>query len=124
MDLVQARFVTDDVDALAAFYARVLRRHVPRSDYYTEVTTAVASVAFSRSRFTEPDARGGGCGLAVPDGVILDFHADDVDTEYERLRSFGLDWVMPPTDQPWGKRSMMFRDPDGHIVNVFAEITA
>jgi uncharacterized glyoxalase superfamily protein PhnB len=28
--------------------------------------------------------------------------------------------VMPPTTQPWGNRSMMFRDPAGHLVNVFS----
>ncbi len=24
-----------------------------------------------------------------------------------------------PTDQPWGNRAMLFRDPDGNIVNFF-----
>ena len=27
---------------------------------------------------------------------------------------------MPPTTQPWGNRSMMFRDPAGNLVNVFS----
>jgi uncharacterized glyoxalase superfamily protein PhnB len=28
--------------------------------------------------------------------------------------------VMPPTTQPWGNRSMMFRDPAGNLVNVLS----
>jgi len=27
---------------------------------------------------------------------------------------------MPPTTQPWGNRSMVFRDPGGNLVNVFS----
>jgi len=27
---------------------------------------------------------------------------------------------MPPTTQPWGNRSMVFRDPVGNLVNVFS----
>jgi hypothetical protein len=28
--------------------------------------------------------------------------------------------VMPPTNMPWGNRSMLLRDPDGTLVNVFS----
>lgn len=122
MDLVQARFVTDDVEALASFYARLVGVAAPLNEYYTEVGTAVAGIAFSRRRFTEADARGADCPQLPPDAAILDFHTDDIDGQYARVSSLGVDWVMPPTDQPWGKRSMMFRDPEGHLVNVFAAI--
>ncbi len=27
-----------------------------------------------------------------------------------------------PTDQPWGNRSMLFRDPDGNLINFYAPI--
>jgi len=47
----------------------------------------------------------------MPTPVILDFLADDVDAEYERIRALGVVWVLPPTTQPWGNRSMIFRDP-------------
>jgi uncharacterized glyoxalase superfamily protein PhnB len=32
----------------------------------------------------------------------------------------GVEWVMPPKTQPWGSRAMIFRDPEGHLVNVFS----
>jgi hypothetical protein len=28
--------------------------------------------------------------------------------------------VLPPTDLPWGNRAMLFRDPDGNLINMFA----
>jgi hypothetical protein len=27
---------------------------------------------------------------------------------------------MPPTTQPWGNRSMIFRDPAGNLINLFS----
>ena len=44
----------------------------------------------------------------------------DVDAEYPRVATLGVEWVMPPTTQPWGNRSMVFRDPAGNLVNVFS----
>jgi uncharacterized glyoxalase superfamily protein PhnB len=43
-----------------------------------------------------------------------------VDAEYPRVAALGVEWVMPPTTQPWGNRSMIFRDPAGNLVNVFS----
>jgi catechol 2,3-dioxygenase-like lactoylglutathione lyase family enzyme len=74
-----------------------------------------ASVGFSRRRFTEcRDGEG---------DVILDFLADDVDAEYPRVATLGVEWVLPPTIQPWGNRSMIFRDPAGNLVNVFSRLS-
>jgi lactoylglutathione lyase len=27
-----------------------------------------------------------------------------------------------PTDQPWGLRTLFFRDPDGNVLEIYAEI--
>ena len=115
MKLVQSRIVTDDVEGLAGFYARLLGVPVALNEYYVEIEAGPASVGFSRRRYTEytePD-RGEG-------EIILDFVVDDVDAEYPRVAALGVDWVLPPTTQPWGNRSMIFRDPAGHLVNVFS----
>lgn len=86
MDLVQCRMVSDDVEGLAEFYARLLGVAAALNEYYVEIQAGPASVGFSRRRFTEHREAG---------GVILD-------------------------SQPWGSRSMMFRDPAGNLVNVFS----
>jgi predicted enzyme related to lactoylglutathione lyase len=128
MELVQARFVTDDVPGLAAFYARLVRAPAVLNDYYVEVQAGPASVGFSRRRFTEcPAGRAGRADLADPAGgprcpgaFILDFQADDADAEYPWIAALGVDWVMRPATQPWGSRSMIFRDPQGSLINVFS----
>jgi uncharacterized glyoxalase superfamily protein PhnB len=55
--------------------------------------------------------------------IIIEFRVADVDTEYERLRPLVKDWVQAPTTMPWGNRSILFRDPDGNLVNLFAPVT-
>jgi len=124
MELVQSRIVTDEVPRLAGFYARLLGAPVALNDYYVEVQAGPASVGFSRRRFTEyrdDDGRDpAGAGRQRRDEVILDFLVDDVDAEYGRITALGVEWVMPPTTQPWGNRSMIFRDPAGNLVNVFS----
>jgi uncharacterized glyoxalase superfamily protein PhnB len=56
--------------------------------------------------------------------VILDFEVEDVDKEYRRLGTLVTEFVLPPTHQPWGNRSMLFRDPDGNLINFFAPVSA
>ncbi len=51
--------------------------------------------------------------------VLLEFAVNDVDAEGQRLETMVTDWAQQPTDQPWGNRSMPFRDPDGNIINFF-----
>ena len=124
MKLVQSRIVTDDVEGLAGFYARLLGVPVTLNEYYVEIEAGPASVGFSKRRFTEyredDSAPGAGRGQPRQDEVILDFLVDDVDAEYPRVAALGVEWVMPPTTQPWGNRSMIFRDPAGNLINVFS----
>ena len=120
MELVQCRMVTDDVEGLAGFYAgllavpadpeRVLRRDRGRAGLGGFLPAEVHRVPGARV----PRRRQG------RDEIILDFLVDDVDAEYPRIAALGVEWVMPPTTQPWGNRSMVFRDPAGNLVNVFS----
>jgi predicted enzyme related to lactoylglutathione lyase len=118
MELLQCRLVTDDVEGLAGFYASLLGVRAELNEYYVEIQAGPASVGFSRRRFTECGEAA--CGAGRRAEIILDFGVDDVDAEYPRIAALGVDWVMPPTTQPWGNRSMIFRDPAGNLVNVFS----
>jgi catechol 2,3-dioxygenase-like lactoylglutathione lyase family enzyme len=55
--------------------------------------------------------------------VIIEFLVDDVDEEFERLKPIVSEWVQQPTTMPWGNRSILFRDPDGNLVNLFTPVT-
>jgi predicted enzyme related to lactoylglutathione lyase len=122
MELVQSRFVTDDVEGLAAFYARLVGTPVALNEYYVEVPAGLMSVGFSRCRFTEcgDDLAARPGGQQPRDEIILDFMAGNVDAEYERISALDVAWVMLPATQPWGNRSMIFRDPAGNLVSVFS----
>ena len=97
MDLVQSRIVTDDVQRLAAFYARLVRTPVVLNDYYVEVPTGAMTVGFSRRRFTEyredQAARPGWPQNRAE--IILDFRAGDVDAEYQRIAGLGVELGRP-----------------------------
>jgi uncharacterized glyoxalase superfamily protein PhnB len=52
--------------------------------------------------------------------LVLDFEVRDVDTHYARLKEYVVDRVQSPKQLPWGNRAMLFRDPDGNLVNIFS----
>jgi len=53
---------------------------------------------------------------------FLEFEVEDVDQDYERLKALNVKVAKPPTTQPWGVRSVWFRDPDGNLVNFYAHV--
>ncbi|ACG71267.1 Glyoxalase/bleomycin resistance protein/dioxygenase [Anaeromyxobacter sp. K] len=40
----------------------------------------------------------------------------------EELRRLEVPIVSPPTDQPWGHRTLFFRDPDGNVLEIYADL--
>ncbi|MFP5354428.1 MAG: VOC family protein [Gemmatimonadota bacterium] len=38
------------------------------------------------------------------------------------LRARGVEVLGAATDQPWGHRTIFFRDPDGNVLEIYAEI--
>lgn len=40
----------------------------------------------------------------------------------EALRAAGIPLVWEPKDHPWGHRTVFFRDPDGNVLEIYAEI--
>ena len=38
------------------------------------------------------------------------------------LEARGVKMVSGPTDHPWGHRTLFFRDPDGNVLEIYAEI--
>jgi hypothetical protein len=46
----------------------------------------------------------------------------EVDACADELARHGVSLVSPPTDQAFGHRTLFFRDPDGNLLEVYAEI--
>lgn len=120
MQLKQTRLVTTDVVRLTRFYERIAAaQRKPGGHNYVELDATCAGLAI-----VGPNAVSAyGSEVVSPAAnrsVILDFEVEDVDAEYERLLSLVNFWVSVPKTQPWGNRAMLFRDPDGNLINVFA----
>jgi lactoylglutathione lyase len=52
-----------------------------------------------------------------PQGEVA-FFVDDVDAEHERLSQSGVTILAPPTERPWGERTLHVADPDGNVVEL------
>lgn len=55
-------------------------------------------------------------------GVAPGFLVDDVDRAVAAMEEAGGEVVKAATDQPWGERTAVIRDPDGHIVVVASRV--
>jgi catechol 2,3-dioxygenase-like lactoylglutathione lyase family enzyme len=116
MKLAQARIVTNDVPSLTRFYQEVTGMAPEGDDVYVEFHAPALTLAIGSQKMIErrsDDAVG-------QRSIILDFEVADVDEERSRLADIVREFVLEPTTQPWGNRSMLFRDPDGNLINVFA----
>jgi catechol 2,3-dioxygenase-like lactoylglutathione lyase family enzyme len=115
--------ITRDVRRLREFYRTVLQAEPEGDDTFAAITSLGAMLAFYTESGMEQMAPGSTQG-AGRGAYTLEFEVQDVDREYEHLTRLGVTIVKPPTTQPWGRRSVWFRDPDGNIVNFNAPVPA
>jgi predicted enzyme related to lactoylglutathione lyase len=120
MRLQQTRLVTTDVPRLTAFYEAVTgAAKGVATDSYVEFANPAEGLAIAGGEAQQVY----GEGVVAPAqnrSAILDFEVTDIDAEYARLKPIVADWVMGPTIMPWGNRVILFRDPDGNLINMFA----
>ena len=122
MDFTSIRMISDDLEPLVSFYEQVTG--VPAvwpAPVFAEVHLPSCTIAFGHTQTAQlfnNSAR-----PADNHTVIIEFLVDDVDKEFERLRTLVSEWVQEPTTMPWGNRSILFRDPDDNLVNLFTPVT-
>jgi len=124
MKLISVRIITADVQRLVTFYEQVTGvRAVWGNELFAEIPTPAGTLAIG----SEQTVQLFGEGSAEPGAnrsMIVEFIVDDVDADYARLRGLLADVVTAPRDMPWGNRALLFRDPDGNLVNLFTPVTA
>jgi catechol 2,3-dioxygenase-like lactoylglutathione lyase family enzyme/predicted SnoaL-like aldol condensation-catalyzing enzyme len=113
--------IAADVPRIRKFYEAVLGMPAEGDDGFCWFQTrGVGMSIFPTARMTEmaPDY------LPPADGNerTFEFEVEDVDQAYARLLELGVTIVKAPTTQPWGIRSVWFRDPAGNIVNFLAPV--
>jgi predicted enzyme related to lactoylglutathione lyase len=123
MKFISTRLITADVKQLVTFYEQVTgATAIWGNEVFAEIPTPIGTLAIGGVRtvalFGEGSAE-----PAANRSAILEFIVDDVDAEYARLRDHLTDVVGEPATMPWGNRSLLFRDPDGNLVNLFTPVT-
>ena len=123
MDFVSIRIITGDIERLVEFYEKATGLQAAWStEDFAELKTRSATLAIGSTR-TVPLFAPGSSHPADNHSVIIEFLVDDVDRIHQNLTAFVTDFVNEPTTMPWGNRSLLFRDPDGNLVNFFTPVT-
>ena len=122
MKFVGICLITKNVPALADFYTKVLGVEHEGDDNHVELNTEGANMTIfsveGMESFAPHSMQAAGYG-----SFTIGFEINDVDAAYDRLKTLGVDFIKLPTTHPWGSRSFWFRDPDGNIVNFFADLS-
>jgi len=123
MDFVSIRIITEDVAGLVDFYERVTGERATRyTPDFAELKVGPATMAIAGTG-TVPLFAPGSAVPSANHSVIIEFLVDDVDAVHRDLIDVLQDVVQEPTTMPWGNRSLLFRDPDGNLVNLFTPVT-
>jgi catechol 2,3-dioxygenase-like lactoylglutathione lyase family enzyme len=110
-----------DMPAMRCFYEDILCFPLLRelSPGWIEYRVGGNTLALARPSRTAADvpAPGGSASLQLAFKVS----APEVDQCADELVRRGVDVLSPPTDQAFGHRTLFFRDPDGNLLEVFAD---
>ncbi|WP_415327005.1 VOC family protein [Chryseobacterium sp. MMS23-Vi53] len=125
MNIVSVRIITANIDRLVKFYEEITAiQAIQYTPDFAELQTSTATIAIGSTRTLQLF---GGDHVAKPaenKSVIIEFLVNDVDQEFERLKdSLSSQIVQKPTVMPWGNKSLLFRDPDGNLVNFFTPVS-
>ena len=124
LKIVSLRIITADIKGLVQFYERItgLTAKWSTEDFAEIVTNSFTlaigstkTLAFFGEKVAEP---------ANNKSAIIEFLVENVDADFERIKDISSDIVQRPITLPWGNRSLLFRDPDGNLINFFTPVSA
>ena len=123
MDFVSIRIISKDIKQLVSFYEQVSgSTAIWLAEEFAELALKSCTIAIGSTRTMQAF----GAGAARPADnhtVIIELRVADVDRDYDRLKKFVDTFVQAPTTQPWGNRSLLFRDPEGNLINLFTPVS-
>jgi predicted enzyme related to lactoylglutathione lyase len=124
MKVVSLRIITDDIKRLVEFYEKATAITAKwATDDFAEINISSFTLAIGSTRTLSFF----GEGVAQPTNnksVIIEFCVENVDDDYERIKVLTTNIVQKPATMPWGNRSLLFRDPDGNLINFFTPVSS
>ena len=109
-----------DMDAMRIFYQEVMNFPLKRmlGEDWIEYRVGLNVLALARPRVTAA-----ALDAPVPAGAAahqLAFRVSpgDVDRCADELKAHEVEITSAPTDQPWGHRTLFFRDPGGNVLEI------
>lgn len=119
MKFSSVRLVTNNFQHLVQFYQNLSTIEATHlAEGFAEIHFDGAVLAISDERLIRLH-NNGLASAASNRSAILEFQVDDVEAVLRRVSAAEI--VMPVTKMPWGNVSLMLRDPDGSLVNVFSK---
>ncbi|KUY20965.1 glyoxalase [Elizabethkingia miricola] len=125
MNLVSVRIITENIDSLINFYEQVTGiQAIQYTPDFAEIKTSTATLAIGSTRTLQFFGGEEVARAAKNQTAIIEFFIDDVEVVYERLKDYLSPYIVQePTTMPWGNKSLLFRDPDGNLVNFFTPVS-
>lgn len=123
MKFTSLRIITADIKRLVQFFEKATTLS---ARWFTEDFAEISSNSFTLAIGSTRTMALFGEGIAQAasnKSVIIEFLVENVDEEYERIKGLTEEIVQKPTTMPWGNRSLLFRDPDGNLINFFTPVS-
>ncbi|RAJ27297.1 VOC family protein [Pedobacter cryoconitis] len=123
MNLASLRIITPEIKRSVQFFEKItgFSAHWYTEDF-AEITTGTCNLAIGSTSTMSLFGKD----LTSPgnnNSVIIEFLVENVDEQYNNIKDLLSEIVQQPTTMPWGNRSLLFRDPDGNLINFFTPVT-
>jgi len=103
---------TDNLERLKAFYKDVLKLPL-HSDHGDSVAFRWGEMRLNLGLHS--NVKGSS---KDPYRTMVHFGVNDIQSEYQRLKAAGVDFIRPPEREDWGGWVATFKDPDGNVLQM------
>jgi predicted enzyme related to lactoylglutathione lyase len=122
MEFIGLSLITENVTLLVDFYEKVFLVHADGDSIHSTLSIKGLSLSIYSKQASISDMKFSYLDNANAGYTTLMFLVENVDHEYEKLKTLKVDIITIPTEYPWGTKAFHFRDPDGNIIDFVQRI--